>query len=1042
MKNFYNIYNASAGSGKTFNLVKEYLKILLTDPQIDSYKKILSITFTNKAVNEMKSRIIDSLYQLTKITISDKNNPLLNSIKKETGLTNLEIQSKSISILKSILINYASFNISTIDKFTQKIIRNFAYEIKIPVNYEVEIKTKDLLEESTAKLISRAGVDNKLTKTLINFSFEKSANDKSWDIEYDLNNISKLLLNENHFEQISAIECKNLEDFEKLKKLIDDKKIKTESEIVNEATNCLNLIYSKGLNDSDFLSQALPKHLKKVKSKNFNGLYSSQLESNVKSGYLYKKTLAEDKKSIIDLIKDELYVIFTSLKKKIFKFKFYNNIQSNNRPLSILKHINSELEIIKKEKNIILISEFNKIVNNQIKNQPALFVYEKIGVKYKHFFIDEFQDTSKLQWTNLVPLIENSLSSEDSSLSISGDIKQAIYRWRGGEPEQLLKLCNNNTDFFTKSKVINLETNYRSKDEIIKFNNSLFNHISQFVFTSEVHKKIYKNCQQEYNNNLGGYVGVNILDNLDSSPKKENAYNLKIQQIVEDSLKNNFELRDICILVRTNDQGVRISDFLNKKNIDIVSSETLLISKSEDVEFIIAILKFCSQPKLINSKLNIINYLHRKKNLKKSKHIFIKELIKEPKKDFFEKLHKLNLYFDYNILTKSSLYEAIEYIIFAFKLSKKSNNYIQFFLDFAFDYSNKNFANILDFIDHYESKKDTLSIVAPDESDAVQIMTIHKSKGLEFPVVIYAYADIDIYKEKDAKEWYPVSRDEFNGFNNLLLNFNKDFEYFEDIGNSIYKTHLMNLELDNINLLYVALTRAQNELHIICTNSCNNKGEENLKKYSGMFISYLKSNNLWEENKETFEFGQKIKKDLSRKTLDTSIIDEFIINPKEVHDINIDAKSAKIWGTSIEEATNNGNLLHEIMSKIKSKQDLDKVLNDFYYDGIISANLKENYRQTIFEILDHEKLRNLYNPDLKSYNEKDIILKNSDPIRADRIVFTSKKDICIIDYKTGKLKKEDYDQLSNYEVVLSSMGYKVRDKIIINTANKLEVIKF
>ena len=1040
MKHFYNIYNASAGSGKTFNLVKEYLKILLTDPQIDSYKKILSITFTNKAVNEMKSRIIDSLYQLTKITISDKNNPLLNSIKKETGLTNLEIQSKSISVLKSILINYASFNISTIDKFTQKIIRNFAYEIKIPVNYEVEIKTKDLLEESTAKLISRAGVDNKLTKTLINFSFEKSANDKSWDIEYDLNNISKLLLNENHFEQISAIECKNLEDFEKLKKLIDDKKIKTESEIVNQATNCLNLIYSKGLNDSDFLSQALPKHLKKVKSKNFNGLYSSQLESNVKSGYLYKKTLAEDKKSIIDLIKDELYVIFTSLKKKIFKFKFYENIQSNNRPLSILKHINSELEIIKKEKNIILISEFNKIVNNQIKNQPALFVYEKIGVKYKHFFIDEFQDTSKLQWTNLVPLIENSLSSEDSSLSISGDIKQAIYRWRGGEPEQLLKLCNNNTDFFTKSKVINLETNYRSKDEIIKFNNSLFNHISQFVFTSEVHKKIYKNCQQEYNNNLGGYVGVNILDNLDSSPKKENAYNLKIQQIVEDSLKNNFELRDICILVRTNDQGVRISDFLNKKNIDIVSSETLLISKSEDVEFIIAILKFCSQPKLINSKLNIINYLHRKKNLKKSKHIFIKELIKEPKKDFFEELHKLNLYFDYNILTKSSLYEAIEYIIFAFKLSKKSNNYIQFFLDFAFDYSNKNFANILDFIDHYESKKDTLSIVAPDESDAVQIMTIHKSKGLEFPVVIYAYADIDIYKEKDAKEWYPVSRDEFNGFNNLLLNFNKDFEFFEDIGNSIYKTHLMNLELDNINLLYVALTRAQNELHIICTNSCNSKGEENLKKYSGMFINYLKKNNLWKENQETFEFGQKIKKDSSTKIQNTSMIDEFIINPKEIHNINIDAKSAKIWGTSLEKATNNGNLFHEIMSKIKSKKDVDIVLMDFFDNGTINTKLKEKYRRIIFEILDHKWLNNYYSPDLKSYNEKDIILKNSDPIRADRIVFNSPNEVTIIDYKTGKIKKGDYTQINNYGKVITEMGYKVKNKIIVNTLKDLEII--
>ena len=1042
MEHFYNIYNASAGSGKTFNLVKEYLKILLIDEQVDSYKKILSITFTNKAVNEMKSRIIENLNQLTKINLKEKSSPLLDSIKKETGLTNQEIQLKSISILKSILINYASFNISTIDKFSQKIIRNFAYEIKIPVNYEVEIKTKDLLEESTAKLISRAGIDNKLTKALINFSFEKSANDKSWDIEYDLNNISKLLLNENHFEQIFAIESKNLEDFEKLKKQIDDNKIKIESEIVTEATNCLNFIYSKGLEDSDFLSQALPKHLKKIKSKNFNGLYTSQLEVNIQNGYLYKKTLLEDKKSILDSIIEELYIVFTSLKKKIFNFKFYENIQSNNRPLSILKHINSELEIIKKEKNIILISEFNKIVNNQIKNQPALFVYEKIGAKYKHFFIDEFQDTSKLQWTNLIPLIENSLSSEDSSLSISGDIKQAIYRWRGGEPEQLLKLCNNNTEFLTKSKVINLETNYRSKNEIIKFNNSLFTHISQFVFTSEVHKDIYKNCQQNYNNNLGGYVGVNILNDLDSIAEKEHAYNLKIQEIIEDSLKNGFELRDICILVRTNDQGVKISDFLNKKDIDIISSETLLICKSEEVEFIIAILKFCSEPKLVSSKLDIINYLHRTNNLKKSKHIFIKELIKKPKKDFFKELHKLNLYFDYNILTKSSLYEAIEYIIYAFKLSKKSNNYIQFFLDFTFDYSNKNYANTLDFINHYESKKDTLSIVAPEESDAVKITTIHKSKGLEFPIVIYAYADIDIYKEKDAKEWYPVSTDEFNGFNNLLLNFNKDFEFFGDIGNSIYKTHQMNLELDNINLLYVALTRAQNELHIICSNSCNKKGEENLKKYSGMFINYLKKNDLWDANIETFEFGQKIKKDISTKKLNTSTIDEFIINPKEVHDINIDAKSAKIWGTSLEEATNNGNLLHEIMSKIKSKQDLDRVLKDFYENGTINKTLKVKYRQIILEILNHEKLSHYYNPDLKSYNEKDIILKNCDPIRADRIVFNTDKEICVIDYKTGKLKKEDYDQINNYELVLSNMGYTVKEKIIINTVNKLEVINF
>ena len=232
MEHFYNIYNASAGSGKTFNLVKEYLKILLTNDSNDSYKKILCITFTNKAVNEMKSRIIESLNELTKIDETLKNNPLLELIKKETGLTSEQIQLKSISILKSILINYASFEVSTIDKFTQKIIRNFAYEIKLPINYEVEIKSKDLLEEATAKLISQAGIKKELTNVLINFSFEKSGNDKSWDIEYDLNNISKLILSENHIKKISELNKKDLADFENLKKTIDVSKSEIETKKV------------------------------------------------------------------------------------------------------------------------------------------------------------------------------------------------------------------------------------------------------------------------------------------------------------------------------------------------------------------------------------------------------------------------------------------------------------------------------------------------------------------------------------------------------------------------------------------------------------------------------------------------------------------------------------------------------------------------------------------------------------------------------------------------------------------------------------------
>ena len=1038
MEHFYNIYNASAGSGKTFNLVKEYLKILLTNDANDSYKKILCITFTNKAVNEMKSRIIESLNELTKIDKNLKNNPLLELIKLETGLTSEQIQLKSISILKSILINYASFEVSTIDKFTQKIIRSFAYEIKLPINYEVEIKSKDLLEEATAKLISQAGINKELTNVLINFSFEKSGNDKSWDIEYDLNNISKLILSENHIKKISELNKKDLADFENLKKTIDISKLEIETKILDESDECLNLIYSNNLVDNDFLSQALPKHLKKIKSNKFNSLYSSQLEKNLKNGYLYKKSLDQDKKNIIDSIKEDIYNHFINIKKNVYKLKFYQNIESNNRPLSILKHINSELENIKKERNIILISEFNRIVNSQIKNQPALFIYEKIGVKYKHFFIDEFQDTSILQWNNLIPLIENSLSSEGSSLTISGDIKQAIYRWRGGEPEQLLSLCSNNSDFFINSNVIDLGTNYRSKDEIIKFNNLFFNHIGENVFTSEIHKNIYINCTQKSNNNIGGYVGVNILKPLDTITK-ENSYNERIRQIIEESLNNNYQLKDICVLVRTNNQGIEISDYLNSENIEIVSSETLLMNKSEEVKFIVEILKFCSNSNMMNAKLNIINFLFNKHNIQGPRHDFIKKLIVKNKKEFFT---DLEVVFDSSILTKSSLYEGIEYIIYSFNLSDKSNSYIQYFLDFAFDYSNKNFANILDFISYYDSKKESLSIVAPEESNAINIMTIHKSKGLEFPILIYAYADIDIYKEKDAKEWYPVNNKYFNGFDSLLLNFNKDFEQFESIGKSIYDNHLMDQELDSINLLYVALTRAENELHIICSNSVNSKGEENINKYSGMLINYLKKNKLWDEDKELFEFGKKKKQEKETQILSSSLIEDFIITPKEIHNINIDAKSAKMWGTNMQRAINDGNLLHELMSNIKSISDLEEVIQEFYENGTLDLKNKEKYRNLITSILEHKELKQYYSVGLKSYNEREIIIKNSDPIRADRIVFSTAKEVSIIDYKTGKLKKEDYEQLNIYQDILVDMGYKVKNKILINTVDKVNVVSF
>jgi hypothetical protein len=209
-----------------------------------------------------------------------------------------------------------------------------------------------------------------------------------------------------------------------------------------------------------------------------------------------------------------------------------------------------------------------------------------------------------------------------------------------------------------------------------------------------------------------------------------------------------------------------------------------------------------------------------------------------------------------------------------------------------------------------------------------------------------------------------------------------------------------------------------------------------------MLINYLKKNKIWSENNELFEFGEKKKKEKINHLLSSSLIEDFIINPKEIHNINIDAKSAKIWGTNMQRAIDDGNLLHEIMSNIKSISDLEKVIQEFYENGTLDLKTKEKYRNLITNILEHKELKQYYSAGLKSYNEREIIIKNSEPIRADRIVFSTAKEICIIDYKTGKLKKEDYEQLNSYEDILVDMGYKVKNKILINTVGKVNVVSF
>lgn len=1033
--NYFNIYNASAGSGKTFTLVKEYLKILFSAKSNTYFKNILAITFTNKAVAEMKERIIATLIQFSEETILTKPNSMFTSICNELHMQPVELHKKSKKILHTILHNYAAFDISTIDGFTHKLIRTFAFDLKLPLNFEVELDQDALLNEAVDSLIAKAGIDKAITKVLVDFAIEKADDDKSWDVSYDFNKISKLLVNENDIPFIETIKDKTLEDFNKLKTTLKEKIKVAENSILQNALNALTLISEAGLEHSDFSRGTLPNHFKKASELNLDGLYSNNLENNIKERTgIYTKALSANLANTIDSILPQIETYYQTVKTAVYQYKFLKNFYKNITPLSVLNIINNELNSLKIDQNKILISEFNNIISQEIKNQPTPFIYERIGEKFKHYFIDEFQDTSQLQWENLIPLIGNALSAENGTAMLVGDAKQAIYRWRGGKAEQFIDLFSQKSSpFVVKQEVKDLKSNYRSFKDIVDFNNGFFSYLSTCVFTKKEYQQLYERARQDTFIQQTGYVELSFL-NIEKEDDRNDIFAEQVLQTIHKCIDNGYKLEDICILVRKKKEGVAIANYLSQQHIPIISSETLLIYNAPEVVFVNNLLLLLVQPKNNELKLAVLNYLASLFEVD-NKHVFFVNHLHLSLPQLFKSFEAFNININHNNLLQLPLFDLVETLFRSFNLLTTSNAYIQFYLDLVLEFSEKKGSDIASFLEYFENKKDSLSIVSPKGQNAVQIMTIHKSKGLEFPVVIFPYADLDIYQELEAKEWVPVNKNLFNGFSYTLLNFNKDFENFEDPSPEIFNNHKSEQELDNINLLYVTLTRAIERLYIISTNITSSNNEVNNKKYSGLFKNYLQHIGRWNETQSVYTFGTPVMKiaDSTHIATQNIVHSGFISTSKETHNIKMVTNSGYLWDTNQQEAIEKGNLIHNIMSLIKTQDDIDFVINDFISAALINTEQALILKNKAQNIVNHPSLKPYFTNEAIIYNERDIISKEGIVLRPDRVIINPNNEIVIIDYKSGVEDNKHIQQLQSYEDVLSEMDLNVILKILVYT---------
>lgn len=1041
MKQFL-VYKSSAGSGKTFTLVREYLLIALATKQPERYKSILAITFTNKAASEMKDRVVGYLKAFIKNDeLSGGDLMMFNFLKNALKIKEEELLERSEKMLASILHNFSDFNITTIDKFILKIVRSFSFDLQLPYNFEVELDGKSLHTKAINNLLAETGKDKQLTAFLVNYVTDLAENEENWKFQDNLLKISQLSLNES-----------NQDALKKLKEIPLNSFAETRRKIGKQTQNYQDFISSKLHKGRTILQEnnIQPEDLSGKSKKSIWAYFNKPL----KKDWFEKEATATNWKHIetgewtpktskIDIpanVKQSITDIFNEIEQKkqseLKAYKLNKDIYKHLFQLGLINEIEKYVHQIREEHNFIHISEFNKKVAEIVTEQPIPFVYERIGEKFKNYLIDEFQDTSVLQWQNLLPLIDNSLANGEKNL-IVGDAKQAIYRWRGGDVDQFAHLPES-THFkdvpIIEERMLSLKRNYqeevlshnyRSSKEIIKFNNLFFECLLEQL--PPFFESYYKGFKQEVGGDkTGGHAQIKFLENEGLEDETLN----EIEKQIDDCLERGWRLQDIAILSRRNKDLTLVAEYLTKKDIPVFSSESLNLSQSSEVNLLISSFKLLNDHNNIEAAISICNALSPKHDINLF-HVFA------DKYNFFRALKeelKSKIGFTFPKISGLSLYEIFEELIQQYGISK-NDPFVLTFLDFTLKHSSQ--TNFYEFIEIWESSKDKLNISSPEDLDAVTLMTVHKSKGLEFPVTILPFAN---QSKGNQASWLWLNTE--NQENKLPISLVQNYTYLEDtdFSEDSKNENLRNL-LDDLNVLYVALTRPKFESYIICEQL--KKEPTEIKGLHHFFHPVLDKL----ENPTTNVYTYGTKSHFKNEAIPKSPADlERIKNSNWKSKIKMSFSAPNIWDvplTSEESFFRSnprkfGNLIHLIFSKTDKLNAIENVVNDEYLKGSIDGPDIPEVTMIITQTLELDPLKEIWDKG-EHIIEKEIITPDGSSYRPDRLIKFGNQTY-LIDFKTGEQKEADEKQIKYYQKLLIALDIK-NVKCLLVYCNSLKVIE-
>ncbi|MEI6764835.1 MAG: UvrD-helicase domain-containing protein [Bacteroidota bacterium] len=1033
----FRVYKSSAGSGKTFTLVLEYLALVIKMPQ--EYRSILAVTFTNKAANEMKDRILKRLKELASGSESSDVAVILPRLIQQTGLNEAEIRKNAAEVLTFILHRYSDFAVCTIDSFTHRIIRSFAHDLHLPQNFDVEMNPEKLIAEAVDMLISKAGIEDALTKALVEFTEIKAQEEKNWNIENDLAVFAKALLDEDTQQYISRLKHMRVADFIKIKNKIAVLRKTFEKNISTQGEAGLKLVSDAGLSAEYFYrgKTGIVKYFEYLRD-----CRSDKLEPN---SYVYE-TIEEDKwysakagnteKAAIDGIKDGIRAVYTAARTLIDagldNYIVYSEINRNIFPLAVLNETALLLDSIKEENNIIFISEFNQRISDVVLKEPVPFIYERAGERFKNFLLDEFQDTSVMQWQNLLPLIDNSLSNGQFNLVV-GDGKQAIYRWRNGEVEQferlpeVIKKRGVLADDYEESlsrnyEAVMLDTNFRSLSTIIEFNNDFFTFIREHLDGAA--QNIYAHvAQKALPSKKGGYVELQFIsktedDDTDFAARQFDA----VETIIAGAVAEKYAYKDITIICRSNNNASATARYLIGCGIPVISSESLLLSASPDINFILSVLRWFSNTHDDLSKAAVLAWLVQNGHCGKRT---LNELLGKLKDGlgFNVLLRSLGFEVPFSRLLKEPVYELCEEIIRIFKLSAKADPYLAFFLDAVFEYAGKYNSSLSGFLEWWEDNSGSRSVKVPEGTDAVRVMTIHKAKGLEFPIVIYAFAT-EKSKNTKAAAWVELKDETFEELPVAMLPLSARIEqtrFAPLMAEEREKSYL-----DFINLLYVVLTRPIDRLFVL--TDMPTKKPETLKCVPDLLSSFLGSRGAWNEEQHVYTFGEKAINTRAEKPATAAAFTDFVSTGWKGR-VTLKLRAPE---PSDEERNRqvHGQTFHRILSEVSTFDDIESAVAKAFAEGLMNADEKDGMQQYLQRIADNPAISAFFVPGLKIKTECEIIDSTGKSFRPDRIVLFENQT-AVIDFKTGSQQESHTLQLQNYASLLAEMGYRNIDKYLL-----------